>query len=211
MDFKMLTIDHREKEIINELSRRKVKFHIRQLIVADFIIGYIGIERKTQQDFINSIIDGRLISQLILLKENFDIPLLILEGEENIYSLRNMHPNAIRGMLASIAIDYQIPVIYTRNSNDTCSLIEGILKRLERGKITIPLLKKRKPLTIKERQELIIESFPGIGPTLAKSLLKEFKSVKNIINADEENLKKVEKLGPKKVSEIKKVIDEKYD
>ena len=207
----MLIIDHREREIIRELSKRKVKFDIRQLITADLIIGYIGIERKTQQDFINSMIDGRLIEQLILLKENFDIPLLIIEGEENIYSLRNVHPNAIRGMLASIAIDYQIPTIYTRNVNDTCSLIEGILKRLERGKPTIPLLKKRKPLTLKERQELIIESFPGIGPTLAKSLLKEFKSVKNIINTDEKDLQKVEKLGPKKASEIKKVIEEKYD
>ncbi|MBU0962975.1 MAG: hypothetical protein KKD48_03665 [Nanoarchaeota archaeon] len=207
----MLIIDHREREIIRELSKRKVKFDIRQLITADLIIGYIGIERKTQQDFINSMIDGRLIEQLILLKENFDIPLLIIEGEENIYSLRNVHPNAIRGMLASISIDYQIPTIYTRNVNDTCSLIEGILKRLERGKPTIPLLKKRKPLTLKERQELIIESFPGIGPTLAKSLLKEFKSVKNIINTDEKDLQKVEKLGPKKASEIKKVIEEKYD
>ncbi|MBU0930208.1 MAG: hypothetical protein KJ623_04005 [Nanoarchaeota archaeon] len=207
----MLIIDHREREIIRELSKRKVKFDIRQLITADLIIGYIGIERKTQQDFINSMIDGRLIEQLILLKENFDIPLLIIEGEENIYSLRNVHPNAIRGMLASIAIDYQIPTIYTRNVNDTCSLIEGILKRLERGKPTIPLLKKRKPLTLKERQELIIESFPGIGPTLAKSLLKEFKSVKNIINTDEKDLQKVEKLGPKKASEIKKVIEEEYN
>ncbi|MBS3155134.1 hypothetical protein J4404_01405 [Candidatus Woesearchaeota archaeon] len=206
----MLIVDHREREIIKELYRRKISFEIKQLITADFIIGYVGIERKTQQDFLNSIIDGRLISQLIELKENVDVPLLIIEGEENIYSLRNMHPNAIRGMLASIAIDYNIPVIYTRNANDTCSLIESIIKRFEKGKIRIPLLKKRKPLTLKERQELIIESFPGIGPTLAKSLLQEFKSVKKIINTNEEKLQKIDKLGPKKASEIKKVIEEEY-
>ena len=72
------------------------------------------------------------------------------------------------------------------------------------------MLKKRKPLTLKERQELIIESFPGIGPTLAKSLLQEFKSVKKIINTNEEKLQKIDKLGPKKASEIKKVIEEEY-
>lgn len=206
----MIIIDHRERELVKELARRKIKYDIKQLVIADIIIKNIGIERKTQQDFINSIIDGRLIQQLIVLKENFDIPLLVIEGEDNIYTLRKMHPNAIRGMLASIAIDYQIPIIHTRSLNDTCSLIETILKRMERGKVSFPLLKKRKPLTLKERQELVIESFPGIGPTLAKSLLKEFKSVKKIINAEEKKLQNVEKIGPKKASEIKKVIEEEY-
>ncbi|MDD5650524.1 MAG: helix-hairpin-helix domain-containing protein, partial [Candidatus Nanoarchaeia archaeon] len=130
--------------------------------------------------------------------------------EDNLYSIRNMHPNAIRGMLSAIAIDFQIPIIYTRNVNDTVALIESILNRLEKGKMTISLLKKRKPLTLKERQELVIESFPGIGPTLAKSLLKEFKTIKNIINSEEKVLQKVDKLGPKKSTEIKKVIDEEY-
>lgn len=206
----MLIIDHRERELVKELARRKIKYEVKQLLTADIIIKNIGIERKVQQDFINSIIDKRLIDQLIVLKDNFEIPLLILEGEDNIYELRNMHPNAIRGMLASIAIDYQIPIIHTRNLNDTCSFIESILSRLERGKVSIPLLRKRKPLTLKERQELIIESFPGIGNLLAKSLLKEFKSVKKIINSTEDKLQKVEKIGPKKASEMKKVIEEEY-
>ena len=62
----MLIIDHRERELIKELSRRKIKFEIKQLVASDFIIKNIGCERKTQQDFINSIIDGRLIDQLIV-------------------------------------------------------------------------------------------------------------------------------------------------
>ncbi|MDD5651394.1 MAG: ERCC4 domain-containing protein, partial [Candidatus Nanoarchaeia archaeon] len=118
----MLIVDHREREIIRELAKRKVEFDTKQLIVADFVINNIGIERKTQNDFINSIIDKRLFQQLIVLKENFDIPLLIIEGEDNLYSIRNMHPNAIRGMLSAIAIDFQIPIIYTRNVNDTVAL-----------------------------------------------------------------------------------------
>lgn len=209
MNMKII-VDHREKEVIKELTKRKINFDIKQLLIADFIIDNIGIERKNQQDFINSIIDKRLIGQLIVLKENFDVPLLIIEGEENIYSLRNFHPNAIRGMLASIAIDYQIPIIYTRGINDTCSFIETILKRLEKGRTPVSLLKKRKPLSLKQRQELIIESLPGIGPMLARSLLKNFKSVKKIVNANEKKLQKVNKLGPKKILEIKNVIEKDY-
>ena len=215
-----IIVDHREsKEIIRELIKQDLDVEVKQLNTADIVlqtrdlnnnIKTIGIERKTQSDFINSIIDKRIINQLIVLKENFEIPLLIIEGIDNIYTLRNMHPNAIRGMLSSIAIDYQIPIIHTRGYRDTAALVHIISKRLEKSRKPISLLKQRKPLTLKEKQELIIETFPGIGPSLAKSLLKEFKTVKKIINASEKNLQKVEKLGPKKASEIKKVIEEEY-
>ena len=60
------------------------------------------------------------------------LPLLIIEGSENIYSLRNFHPNSIRGMLASIAIDFQIPILFTRNIKDTAALLTIIVQRLEK-------------------------------------------------------------------------------
>ena len=214
-----LLVDHREdKSLIKELSK-KHNIEIKQLIAADVIIQgkdkennelQIGIERKTKNDFLNSIIDKRIIQQLISLKENFTIPLLIIEGTENLYEIRNFHPNAVRGMLSSIAIDYQIPTIYTRNLRDTAAFITTIATRLEKSKKLFPLLKKRKPLTLKEQQELIIESLPGIGPTLAKSLLAKFGSIKEVINASEEEMQKVEKIGKKKSGGIKKVTDSKY-
>jgi len=213
--------DHRERKsgIIRELVKHKVEVEEQQLVTADFVIQTkdnndqiktIGIERKTQQDLINSIIEKRLTQQLIILKENFDIPILVIEGSYNLYTIRNFHPNAIRGMLASIAIDYQIPIIYTRNYRDTALLLIVIAKRMEKSYTMITLLKKRKPLTLKEQQELLIETLPGVGPTLAKSLLKEFKSVKKIMNASEEELQEAEKIGPKKAREIYKVIHSDY-
>src|SRR3989344_2924379 len=129
-----IIVDHRERSsgIIKELIKKGIDPEIKQLISADFIIPTkdrsgnihnVGVEKKTMNDFLNSIIDKRIIQQLIALKENFSIPLLIIEGEENIYKIRNFHPNAIRGMLASIAIDMQIPILYTRNYRDTASLL----------------------------------------------------------------------------------------
>ncbi len=214
-----ILIDNREpKELIRELAK-DTDIEVKQLITADFIIQTknkegkeitVGIERKTINDFSNSIIDKRLLQQLIYLKDNFNIPLLVIEGEENIYMIRNFHPNAIRGMLSSIAIDFQIPILQTKNYRDTASLIRVIAKRLEKPSSIISLLKKRKPLTLKEQQEYLISSLPLVGPILAKSLLTHFKSVKNIINASSEELQKVEKLGPKKAKLIKDVIDKEY-
>ncbi len=212
-------IDNREpKELIVELAK-DLDTKVKQLITADYIIQtkntdgkeiQVGIERKVLNDFLNSIIDKRIIQQLLRLKENFQVPLLIIEGHENIYMIRNFHPNAIRGMLASIAIDFQIPILQTKNYRDTASLIKIIAKRLKKQTSTISLLKKRKPPTLKEQQEYIIESLPGIGAILARSLLKKFKSVKSIINASEEKLQKIKKIGPKKAKLIKNVIETKY-
>ena len=136
--------------------------------------------------------------------------MLILEGEENIYAIRDFHPNSIRGMLSSIAIDYQIPIIYTKNYRDTGAYLALIAKRLEKPRKNINLVSKRKPLTLKEQQEYIIEGLPGIGNGLAKALLIKFKSVKNVMNAEEDRLMKVDKIGEKKSKIIKEIIESEY-
>lgn len=213
-----IIVDHREsKDIVKELIKEEMEVEKRQLEVADFIIQTknldgkiqnVGIERKTTQDLLNSIIDKRLISQLMILKENFDVPLLVIEGDENIYSLRNFHPNSIRGIISTIAIDFQVPIIYTRNPKDTAKYLSLIAKRLEKPRKPISLIPKKRSLTLKEQQLFLIESLPGIGPTISKLLLKEFKNIKNLVNATEEELKKVDKIGKVKAKELKKLFEE---
>ena len=216
-----IIVDHRERSsgIITELGKRDIDVEVKQLIAADFIIETkdkndvihnVGIEKKTQSDFLNSIIDKRIIRQLIQLKEQFSIPVLLIEGGENIYMLRNFHPNAIRGMLAAIAIDFQIPILQTKNYRDTASLLEIIARRLETPKKHFSLLKKKKPVSLKEQQEYMIESLPGVGSLLAKSLLEHFGSVTTVLQASTDELQQVEKIGKKKAAEIRKVLDESY-
>jgi len=113
-------------------------------------------------------------------------------------------------MLSSIAIDYQIPIIYTKNYRDTGAYLALIAKRLEKPRKNINLVSKRKPLTLKEQQEYIIEGLPGIGNGLAKALLIKFKSVKNVMNAEEDRLMKVDKIGEKKSKIIKEIIESEY-
>lgn len=216
-----IIVDHRERPsgIIRELGKRGFEVEVRQLVTADYIVESrdrqnnpvtVGVERKVQSDFLSSIIDRRIIQQLLYLKENFSIPLLIIEGSGNMYTLRNFHPNAVRGMLASIAIDFQIPMLHTKNVNDTASLLEVIARRLEKPRSQLSLLKKRKPATVRELQEYLVESLPLVGQQTAKELLKNFKSIKNIVNAPEKELLKIEKLGKKKVQRIREIMDTEY-
>jgi ERCC4-type nuclease len=159
-----ITVDYREQRsgIIIDLGKKGFDVEKKSLEVADFILETkdmqgnvyaLGIERKTQEDFLNSIMNKRILRQLVELKRNFSKQLLIIEGDQNIYTLRNFHPNSIRGMLSSIAIDFQIPVIYTKTTKDTASLLAVMAKRMEKPSRHYSLIPKRKAPTIKEQQE----------------------------------------------------------
>ena len=210
-----IKVDNREKgnTTTKELVNKGVSIETENLEIGDYLISErICIEKKSPQDFVNSIIDKRLIKQAMALRERFIKPLLIIEGEEDIYTIRNIHPNAIRGMLATLAIGFQIPIIYTKNANDTAELLITIAKQEQiKEKKEFPVRLERKPTTTKEMQEYIIESLPFIGPTKAKALLKEFKTIKKIINCTSEELQKTEQLGKKTAEEIQRIIHEEYN
>lgn len=211
----VILADSRESgtQLIKHLKDSGIKIKLKPLITADFIISSrVGIERKTPKDFVDSIIDKRLLHQLKELKENFERPLIILEGEEDIYSQRKIHPNAIRGMLATIAVSYNIPILQTKNHQESVELIKAIALREQKKEIKdIGVRTDKKPMTTKEQQEFIIESLPGVGPSLAKALLKEFKTVKKIINTKPKRLTKINQLGEKKAEEIIKTLEEIYE
>jgi ERCC4-related helicase len=206
--------DYREKGsgVVKELlSSADVK--LQQLAVADYVVSSrAGIELKTVEDFVNSIIDGRLLQQLKELKRQFERPLLIIEGTNDIYSVRNVHANSIRGMLATVAVSYGLPMLYSKNAKETAALITVIAKREqdESGTDFQPHASKR-AMTLKEQQEYVVSSLPGVGISLARPLLKWFRTIKRLINAEEQELQKVPKIGPQKAQAIKGVVEREYD
>ena len=206
--------DYREKGsgVIKELAENGIIVNLGMLEHADYVVSSrCGVEIKTVEDFVDSIIDGRLLQQIKNLKTNFERPIIVIEGQRDIYSVRNVHHNAILGMMATIAVSYGIPLIQTRNFKETAGLLQIIARREqdETGK-DFNLHADRKPATIKEQQEYVVSSFPGINLTLAKPLLRKFKTIKNIVNANEKELQEVEKIGPQKAKQIKDVVEGEY-
>lgn len=203
-------IDYREKNslIPSELKSLGLETELRELKVADYIIQGVAIERKTVSDFISSMKNRRLLKQLEELQQYHD-KLLIVEGidEQELYTdseeIMGMHPNSVRGFLLSILLKYKVPIIFTKNYQDTAKFLSVLSRKKPRE---IPLNVNKKNLGKKERVQFIIEGFPGIGPKTAKKLLKEFKTIKNIINTSEESLKEV--IGKK--AEVFRLLNEKY-
>ncbi|MFC1696869.1 DEAD/DEAH box helicase [Nanoarchaeota archaeon] len=206
-------VDHREKGsgVIKELINFDIQLKTQPLNSADYILSTdVGVEFKTSEDFVNSIIDGRLLQQLKLLKQSFSKPLVIIEGN-NLYGQRNIHPNAIRGMLSTIMIDYQIPVIQTKDNKETAEFLISIARReQEEGKRDFTLHAPKAKMSEQELQEYIIEALPQVGPNLAKQILIHFKTISNVINATEQQLKEVDGLGDKIAKKLIELFNKEY-
>lgn len=202
-------VDHREVKsgVARELSNLGVDIKTHSLTVADYQISFdLGVERKSAQDFAGSIMDKRMYKQARDLAENFKKPLIIIEGE-NLYG-GGLHPNAVRGALASLAVDFGIPIIPTRSPEDTAAMIYRLaVREMEKGVMDAPLRTEKKPLSLQEQQIFIIESLPNVGPVTARKLLDKFGSVKGVINAPTEELTQVEGIGKIIAQKIRDVID----
>ncbi len=211
----VIFVDSREKNnpVVKELSSLGVNIKIEVLDSADFVLSSnVGLEFKTAEDFVNSIIDGRLLSQAKSLKETFLKPVFLVEGFENIYNVRNLHPNAIRGAVSAIAVDFGIPIIPSKNVKDSASILLNIARR-EQLKGSRPLQKHffKPKKSISSIQEYFVSSIPGIGVSLSVPLLKKFKTVKNIVNASVEDFEKVDKIGSKKAKLLFDVFNKEYE
>ena len=206
-----IIVDYREKNslVISEFESLNLVAEFAQLEVADYIINDIAVERKTVSDFLSSMINRRLLNQLEKMT-SYENRLLIIEGldEQDLYSEdennKGVHANSVRGFLLSILLKHKTPIIFTKNYEDTAKFL-AILARRKTKEISLHVAKKN--LDKQERLQFILEGFPGIGPKTAKELLKKFKTIKNIINASEDELREI--LG-KKTENILKIIEQEF-
>ena len=187
-----IIVDTREKQslISANLLEKKANIEHEQLEIGDYLIQDIIIERKTFSDFVGSVLDKRLFTQLQEMKK-YPNQFLLIEGFDYDYNKFNVHANAIRGMLLSVAIDYQIPIIYTEGEEDTANFLILTAKRYEKPRPEIGLRQSKTFKTLEERKQFILEGFPGVGPVAAKKMLDKFLTLKEIFNTTEGEIKEI--------------------
>jgi len=205
-----LYVDTRElrSETVRILSREYEIVPV-QISVGDYILSdRVAVERKTVDDFLASIADGRLFDQAKKLKEEYDAPILIIEGD-NLFK-RNFRESAIYGAIASLAIDFRIPVLFARDPRESAKIISAIYRRERAERREVALRKERKPMTIEERQRYIVESLPNVSAKLSKRLLEHFGSVRAVMDAEVGDLMKVKGIGRKTAEEIYEAVNSEY-
>ncbi|MFX0108470.1 MAG: ERCC4 domain-containing protein, partial [Candidatus Hodarchaeota archaeon] len=208
-----MIVDSRELStaVARELTRLDVAISGESLQVGDYIASEdVAIERKESGDFIQSLIDGRLFVQLSALRSAYRRPVLIIEGEQ-IIGLRAVNPASIYGALASIAIRIQIPIIWTRNPEETANVLYR-LAHLEQVSASKPLRTRAGDARGSEAEtlEYILSGFPGVDTVISRAILSEFKTLENVFTADEKELRKVKGVGAKIAGRIRRLLKAEY-
>jgi len=206
-----LVIDSNEPEDIPEMLRELgVEFEIKKIAPGDYVLGPVGIERKSLTDFFSSMVKKRLFEQVKRLRDAYPQPLLVLEGDlAEISTYR--HPQAILGALLALETTERVPVLTTADKAQTALLLSVLWKRQDKAAAEYGLRHKPKGLSLDQRQRFLVEGLPSVGETLARNLLEHFGTVHAVFNASEEELKKVAKIGDVKAAEIVRLVTAKYE
>jgi ERCC4-type nuclease len=197
-----LVVDSNEpKDIPERLRELGVEIEVRKIAPGDYVLGPVGIERKTLYDFFNSMVRKRLFEQVRRLRDAYPQPLVILEGDlAEISTFRS--PQAILAALLVLETTERVPVLTTADKEQTALVLSILWKRQDKEAMEYGLRHKPKAMSLDQRQRFVVEGLPSIGETLARSLLERFGSVRAVFSASEEDLKKVPKIGDIKAAEI---------
>ena len=202
----VLSVDHSERDaVLLDLARRCDEFdvHVGHLPVGDYLIdGGILVERKTYADFAISLADGRLFPQAAALARSPHRPVVLLEGPKPA-RMPDVHPHALKGAMVSLAVMWRLPVLCTRDPDDSLRILRFLAKQLAQATHGVLMRYDRKPKRDASRKLYMLQGLPGVGPALARRLLIAFGSVERVVTAREVALMQVRGVGATKAARIR--------
>lgn len=132
-------------------------------------------------------------------------PILIVEGPRP-ERMPDVHPNALKGAVLSVAVAWGVPVIFSRNGEDSFLTLRLLAEQNNALKGTNLPRYGGKPKRFSSRKLYILQGLPGVGPKLAARLLGHFGSVEKVFQAEARDLVQVEGCGPKKAAAICRIL-----
>jgi fanconi anemia group M protein len=204
-----ITIDMREQRsgLTQRLENSEiVTVQYADLAVGDFLLSDdVVVERKEATDFVMSIFDQRLFSQVAQMKATYLRPIILIEGD--IYKTRSaVTPNALRGALSWMSVIEGVNVVHSRDVADSASFLETMARHAQEGLGYEVALRSGKPKNLAVLSQFAVEGLPGCGPTMAKKLLQHFGTVERIFGATTDQLCEVKGVGRKTAEQIRELL-----
>ena len=212
-----VVIDQRELDaaIARDLSTREgIRTRLETLAVGDYVCSdRVVVERKTVEDFLSTLVGGErsLFEQVGDMARHYGRPVVVVEGD-GLRESRDVHPNAIRGAMASLAVDFDASVLRTADEDDTAGLLETLARReQERDDREVSVHGEKQSKTLAEQQEYVVAAIADIGPVTARSLLAEFGTVEAVMTAHQEDLLAADGVGEVTADRIREVVGSEYE
>lgn len=212
-----IKLDNRENGLIKELSNSNHNVSIEQLPLGDIIIEknneeIIIIERKSLNDLVASIKDGRYKEQALRLS-NMDIPnhniIYLIEGNLNFFNPpRNMSKETLYSCFVSLMYFQGFSVFRTNDIKESAKFIINLTNKIgKENKVpyyntnsvnnssvstNVPytnVIKKTKKdnITTENIDIIMLSQIPDVSVNIAKNILSKYISLKNLIKCLEED------------------------
>ena len=203
-----IIVDERERKsgIPDLLKAIGMAVEMKTLPLGDYIVAPETIvERKSIKDLMASVFDGRLYDQCSRLKEHFQHPIVLVEGNVDEVEEITDNPLIFYGALSRVALEFKIPIIPTPSASHTAKLLVSMCSKKDGP--AGPYLKKIKKSSNLETQQLsTLCSLPGIGEKFAVRMLEKFGTPLKVFSATTAELAKVEGLGEARAKKIKNML-----
>ncbi|MEZ7990091.1 MAG: ERCC4 domain-containing protein [Nitrosopumilus sp.] len=203
-----IIVDERERKsgIPDLLKAVGMGVEMKTLPIGDYIVAPETIvERKSIKDLMASVFDGRLYDQCNRLKENFEHPIVLVEGNVDEIEEITDNPLVFYGAISRVTLEFKIPIIHTPSASHTAKLLVALCSKKDGP--TGPYLKKIKKSSNLETQQLsTLCSLPGIGEKFAVRMLEKFGTPLKVFTATTSELAKVEGLGESRAKKIKNML-----
>lgn len=207
----MVYVDTRElAQFVDKLRHRGALVEVKQLDIGDFVASSeIVIERKTIDDFVKSVYDGRLFKQIANMSNKYPRPILVIQGERK--DLSGIGESAFYGAVASIVSDFKVPIFFAPSERDVIEIVYHIARReqIEKKK-EMKIREGRKPVTLADTQRYVVSGIPGVSAVLADRLLSKMTTVERLFSASELELRNVEGIGDVMAQRIRQLASAKY-
>ena len=216
-----LIVDTREKEnTLKALNDYNIKYTIDTLQTGDLKIitpeGSVTVERKQMTDFIGSLLSGRLEEQMRRLSKE-TCPGLLITGSFAEYrqhaKTTKFTMDHVIGAVASCVVKYGLRFVIWIQSVDTqphatgVALTAKIIKKIAEGKLdNIPDRKLRNYEENPQRE--IVRILFGVPSNVAQELLNNFKCIRRIMAATDDDLIKIKGMGHTRIAKMRKILED---
>ncbi len=182
---------------------------IRRLRLGDYLVAErLLVERKRWPDLVASIVDGRLFRQACRLAGSPLPTALLLEGSEADVAESAMTREAIQGALVSVSVILGIPVLRSRDAEESARLMIYAGHQLRNVIAGAVARAGYRPKSKRRIQLHILQGLPAVGPVRAARLLDKYGTVEAVLTAAHADLALVPGIGKAAAGKIRWAVSE---
>ena len=202
-----ILLDTRESPETKDVLELFLKSEEIMLPVGDIVVDdTICFEHKTINDFISSVFDDRLFTQIDAMKDNYPHSYVLVSGTMTELLDTAEMINRYNSILSAIASCFarKSPVIFCDTLVNLADVVKVLGEKLTDGKTRSRPVEKTK---MEDKRLQLICSFKGVDATRGTALLEHFGTVGNVLNASSSDLQKVHNIGEVTAKNMRAVLD----